>query len=169
MTINAFYCILFYFSRFLWLTPQLLPFKWVQAVFNCRHSKQPKTLVPLDEVFVWTSLFEAYWHTEAYINVSMVLTLILKEQHLHAIKWEGLPKAVCHRVLFLLENFCNLWKHTEYTAFLTLSVTFPSGLPMCWKNKVCRTTSRSLKRKISLWCRPNFCGLLGSGTSKSLQ
>lgn len=49
--------------------------------------------------------------TEAFrasTKVPTSLTLILKEQHLHAIKGEGLAEAVRHGVLLLLENFSDL-------------------------------------------------------------
>lgn len=38
------------------------------------------------------------------------LTLIFKEQNLHAVKGEGLPEAVRHRVLLFLEDFSHLKK-----------------------------------------------------------
>lgn len=36
------------------------------------------------------------------------LTLVFEEQDLHAIQGEGLPEAVCHRVLLLLEDLGDL-------------------------------------------------------------
>lgn len=72
------------------------------------HSEQPYTYFPFRRVIVQNSLK----HGEAFrtsTKVATSLTLILKEQHLHAIKWEGLAEAVRHRVLLLLENFSDLW------------------------------------------------------------
>ena len=39
---------------------------------------------------------------------SQGLTLVLEEQDLHSIEREGLPEAVCHRVLLLLEDLGDL-------------------------------------------------------------
>lgn len=39
---------------------------------------------------------------------SQGLTLVLEEQDLHSIEGEGLPEAVCHRVLLLLEDLGDL-------------------------------------------------------------
>lgn len=48
-------------------------------------------------------------HDPAEEGPSHRLTLVLKEQDLHAVEGEGLSKVVCHRVLLLLEDLGNLW------------------------------------------------------------
>lgn len=66
----------------------------------------------------------------SHIHRSQGLTLVLEEQDLHSIEGEGLPEAVCHRVLLLLEDLGDLGQQiwSEAAVSVGAGVLVPSQL-----------------------------------------
>lgn len=82
------------------------------AVKSLVFTWHPSTKVKACNQTVWIRLNivqkRAIWGQKGFDPSLWVLTLVFKQKHLHPVKREGLPEAVRHRILLLLENLSDL-------------------------------------------------------------
>lgn len=80
----------------------------------------------------------------------MLVIRVLEELHLHVHQWKGLPEAVGHQYLLLLENLCDHQKIIEEED-LPLVQTHPLGAVGIWD-----LIELAAANKTAMWKRKNW-------------